>query len=40
MKRVKLLSFIALNFLLVSCASMKAPFINQIESFDGYKPVG
>ena len=39
MKRVKLLSFIALNFLLVSCASMKAPFINQIESFDGYKYV-
>lgn len=39
MKRVKLLSFIALNFLLVSCASMKAPVINLIESFDGYKYV-
>ena len=39
MKRVKLLSFIALNFLLVSCASMKAPVINLIKSFDGYKYV-
>lgn len=39
MKRVKLFSFIVLNLLLVSCASMKAPIINQIESFDGYKYV-
>ena len=39
MKRVKLFLFIVLNLLLVSCASMKAPIINQIESFDGYKYV-
>lgn len=37
MKKILYFAFVAV--LMAACASMKAPIINQIESFDGYKYV-